>query len=126
MGTVNINGKRFNIPMGSVSISVQNNQVKINGKIIKGDEKWESPLDIKVSEGVAINIICDGNVECKTVKGKVDAGGSVTIEGKVGGDVDCGGSVHVGDVGGNIDCGGSVNAGRVSGSIDAGGSVITR
>lgn len=111
-GSVTINGEKIKVPNGA-NISVINGTLFIDGKECKGE---------KLKDKKIVNITIEGNV------GKVDCGGSVTVNGNVTGHVDCGGSVTVsGSVEGDIDCGGSCSVkGGHKGNIDAGGSVSIR
>ena len=108
----------INISLNGKSFSFQNiKNLKTVGKqvFINGD-------NVMTCEGQQLNVVVDGNIE------KIDAGGSVTINGDVGSSIDCGGSCSVvGDVDGDIDCGGSCKVvGSHKGDIDAGGSVNIR
>ena len=107
MMKVTINGHEFNYS-GSGSISVNGNNVVINGKNINGE----------FMEGKNIDIHVEGNVE------NLETTGSVTVSGDVG-CASCGGSATIGhDVIGDINAGGSVRVnGKVQGSINAGGNV---
>ncbi|WP_392387319.1 hypothetical protein [Bacillus licheniformis] len=103
-GKVNINGVTYE----GNSITITNNEVLIDGKVVKNS----------VSGVVKIKI--EGN------PAKVYSDASVEVKGDVLGDVDSGGSVNCGNVKGNVDTGGSVRCGTVGGSVDAGGSVSMR
>lgn len=104
-----INGHEISVS-GSGSISVNGNNVVVNGKTINGEFMESKVIDIHVEGNVdyiesTCSVAVSGNVN------RVDAGGSV----RVGGDassVDAGGSVHVeGQVKGDINAGGSVHCG---------------
>lgn len=101
--SVTINGVTYE----GNNISVFNNVVKIDGKVVSGKPDKDNILHVSVT----------GNLH------NLDAGGSVDVKGDVTGSVDAGGSVHAGNVGGSVDAGGSVHCGNVGGNIDAGGSV---
>lgn len=103
-GKVNINGVTYE----GNSITITNNEVLIDGKVVKNS----------VSGVVKIKI--EGN------PAKVYSDASVEVKGDVLGDVDSGGSVNCGNVKGNVDAGGSVRCGTVGGSVHAGGSVSMR
>jgi hypothetical protein len=103
---VTINGHEFNYP-GSGSISVNGNNVVINGQTIDGEFVEGKNIDIHV-EGSVSNIETTGSVSVNGNVNCVDAGGSVRISGDAI-DINAGGSVHVG--------------GQVHGDISAGGSV---
>lgn len=104
-----INGHEMNFS-GSGSISVNGNNVVINGQTIKGEFMESKVIDISVEGNVEhIESTCsvgvNGNVN------RVDAGGSVRVGGDAG-SVNAGGSVHVeGQVRGDINAGGSVHCG---------------
>lgn len=100
---ITVNGMKITVE-GSGSIHVSNNNLIIDGKRI---EIGNTQHDL-IIEGNCGNINCD----C-----------SVTVNGNVNGDIDCGGSCKCGDVSGSVDAGGSVTANNISGDIDAGGSV---
>lgn len=103
---VTINGKT--ISCSGNNITIRNNQVIIDGKVIQSELASN------------IEVIINGDVE------KIDCDGSVTVHGNAG-SVDCGNSCTVsGDVNGDIDAGNSVTCGNVAGDIDAGNSVICR
>ncbi|ALS22117.1 hypothetical protein [Paenibacillus naphthalenovorans] len=103
MNTIIINGQRFNT--SGNNISVTNNQVIVDGKVVQGN--LSGIVEVKF-EGDLASLKCNG---------------SATVNGNVFGSVNAGGSVDCGDVGKNIDAGGSVTCGFVGGNIDAGGSV---
>ena len=103
MGTININGNTFT---GS-NISIVNDRVIIDGKT--------QVSNINMNQTLHIEVI--GNIE------SLRADGSVTMNGDVEGNVDCGGSFKGNNVKGSVDCGGSCNCGQVGGDVDAGGSV---
>lgn len=122
MGKVTINGKT--ISFSGNSVCIQNNKVYVDGKLLTGEDAKE-PVKL-VIEGEPVNVKTQGDIEVHgNVKGKVDAGGSVTC-GDVGGTVDAGGSVHSGDVSGSVDAGGSVHCGNVSGDVECGGNVTRK
>lgn len=96
MNKININGKVISIENGS-SVSVINNRVIINGKVVE---------DIQQYEEKNIEIIIEGNCE------NIDTTGNVTINGSCN-DIDCNGNVICyGDINGDIDCNGSVSLKR--------------
>jgi hypothetical protein len=100
--TLKINGTTITVE-GNGSVSFINNRLVVGGKTI---EIGSSP-----------EIIIEGNC------GEIRCDCSVTVNGNVNGNIDCGGSCKCGDVSGSIDAGGSVTSGKVGGGIDAGGSV---
>jgi hypothetical protein len=108
MSIVTINGRRIEVQGNCISIV--NNQVYVNGKLVDS-EVCTQPVKLIV-EGNAMNVTTRGSVEVQgNVLGSVDLGGSINC-GNVGGSIDAGGSVHCGNVGGNIDAGGSVHCSR--------------
>lgn len=119
MGTININGVVYE----GNNLSIVNGVVKIDGVIQKGDHLEKKICEVRVLSGTIGALRTDASVTCQDVTGKIDAGGSVSVSGNVGGDIDAGGSIQCGDVKGNVDAGGSVQCGKVGGSVDAGGSV---
>ena len=107
MNTININGK--SIQVSGNNISVINDKVYVNGKLVT--EGLSGNVNISF-EGELANLKADGSVEVNgEVLGNVDAGGSVKCE-NVQGYVDAGGSVNCKNVGGNIDAGGSIKMNR--------------
>ena len=102
-----INGHEMNFS-GSGSISVNGNNVAINGKTINGEFMESKVIDIHV-EGDVDYIESTGSVAVKGNVNRVDAGGSVRVGGDAG-SVNAGGSVHVeGQVHGDINAGGNVH-----------------
>lgn len=119
VGTININGKVYE----GDNVSIVNGVVKIDGVIQTGDHLEKKICEIRVIDGTIGQLRTDASVYCQNVTEYVDAGGSVTVQGSVGGAVDAGGSVNCGNVTGDVDAGGSVTCGKIGGSVDAGGSV---
>ena len=119
VGTININGQIYE----GNNVSIVNGVVKIDGVIQSGEHLEKKICEIRVIDGTIGALRTDASVYCQDVTGNIDAGGSVTVQGSVGGEVDAGGSVKCGDVNGNVDAGGSVTCGKVGGGVDAGGSV---
>lgn len=112
MGKVTVNGLKYNIPENA-SVSVCDGVVIVNGVVIKGDVKADeivvhgSLLDLKTDLSVTVN---------GTVRGNVNAGGSVSCD-AIGGNVNAGGSVNCDDVNGNVTAGGSVNCDEIKGKV---------
>ena len=104
---VTVNGKTIRV-RGS-SISVINNRVIVDGKVVS--ESLSGDVTVIV-EGSCGNLKASGNVEVNGDCGNIDCGGSCTVRGNVSGDIDAGGSITCGNVGGSIDAGGSVRCGR--------------
>lgn len=102
MNKIIINGKE--IKCNGNNISVINNKVYVDGKVITDDVFKNSDIYIY---GNVENIECEGSVHCNDVHGDIKAGGSINCD----------------DVGGDISCGGSVNCDNIRGSVIAGGSV---
>lgn len=102
--TVNINGKIY---QGS-NISISGNTIKIDGVVRRDDV--QGVVEVRVMEGVIVNLQTDASVTCENVAGDIQAGGSVSC-GNVNGDVQAGGSVSCGKVQGDIMAGGSVMKG---------------
>jgi hypothetical protein len=119
MGTININGVVYE----GNNVSIVNGVVKIDGVIQTGEHLEKKIAEIRVIDGTIGALRTDASVYCQDVTGNIDAGGSVTVQGSVGGEIDAGGSIKCGDVTGNVDAGGSVTCGKISGRVDAGGSV---
>lgn len=104
-----INGHKMNFS-GSGNISINGNNVVINGQTINGEFMEDKTIDIYV-EGNVDNIETTGSVAVNGNVNRVDAGGSVRVGGDAG-SVNAGGSVHVeGQVRGDINAGGSVHCG---------------
>ena len=106
MNQITIGNNNIQVASGH-SISIKNNQIIVNGKVITSN---------KDTDVLEIHIVGD-------VDQIDDINGSVHITGNVGGNIVCGGSVRCNDTKGDIDCGGSVKCNDVYGDIDAGGSV---
>ena len=98
---IRING--INISCSSGNISITNDKVMVDGKVVEVGEQ----RDVYI-EGDVNNITCNGNV---------------TVTGNVKGNIDCGGNIKCNNIDGDIDAGGSVQSGAVGGSIDAGNLV---
>lgn len=104
-----INGHEFNYS-GSGNISVNGNNVVINGQAIDDEFMKGKNIDIHV-EGSVSNIETTGSVSVNGNVNCVDAGGSVRISGDAA-SVNADGSVHVeGQIHGDINAGGSVHCG---------------
>jgi len=102
MSRMQVNGVDYDIPDGA-SVSVVNGVVLVNGS---------RTASVGSNRPVEINVY--GNVEAVNADN-----GSVTVAGKVGGDVRTEtGSVKCGDVAGSVKVGtGSVKCGAVGGSV---------
>jgi len=104
---ITINGHELNYS-GSGNISINGNNVVINGQTVNGEFIDGKFIDIYV-EGNVDNIETTGSVAVNGNVNHVDAGGSVRVSGDAV-DVDAGGSVHVeGQVHGDINAGGNVH-----------------
>lgn len=104
-----INGHEMNFS-GSGSISVNDNNVVINGQTIDGEFMESKVIDIYVegnvehiesTGSVAVNgnvdrVDAGGTVKVSGDAASVNAGGSVLVEGQVYGDINAGGNVHCG------------------------------
>lgn len=102
-----INGHEMNFS-GSGSISVNGNNVVINGQTINGEFMESKVINIYV-EGNVDNIETTCSVAVNGNVNHVDAGGSVRIDGDAA-SVNAGGSIHVdGQVHGDINAGGNVH-----------------
>lgn len=123
MSTICINGKKIEAPNGN--ISVINNKVYCNGKLISDIEKDFVEKEIKITiEGDAGNIQTDsGDVTVKGSCGTVEtASGDVSVSGGVDGDVStqsgdvkCGAVMH-----GNVKTmSGDITCGKVSGNVSS-------
>jgi hypothetical protein len=131
MNIVKVGGKTYTCPSGG-SISVNNNEVYINGKRVypdgEGGDDARKTVIVKVeveNNGVLQELRSDASVEVKgDVAGSVRAGDSVTC-GAVGGDLSASGSVHAGNVNGSLSAGGSIHCGNTQGNLKAGGSIRT-
>jgi len=106
MTTITVNGQRIELDTSVSEVRISGDSVFVGGRaVVSGlsgivEVRWQGPL---------------ASLDCRH--------GSVTVEGDVAGDVDCGGSATCGNVGGSVDAGGSVSCGNVTGDVDAGGSV---
>lgn len=106
MNRISVNGTTYELPDGATDVRISGGTLTVGGAPIASGlsgevrVRWEGPL---------------ASLDCRH--------GSVTVEGDVAGDVDCGGSATCGNVGGSVDAGGSVSCGNVTGDVDAGGSV---
>lgn len=104
---ITINGHELNYS-GSGNISVNGNNVVINGQNVNDEFMEGKFIDIYV-EGNVDNIETTGSVAVNGNVNHVDAGGSVKIDGDAA-SVNAGGSVHVeGQVHGDINAGGNVH-----------------
>lgn len=120
LGTMTINGRTYT----GNSIQMIGNRIVIDGKDVTDASgvDMKSVLEIKVTGDVQDVSADKGLTVVGTVKGNIDARGSVNCE-DIKGDVKAGGSVNADNVGGSVYANGSVNCDRVSGSVQAGGSV---
>lgn len=129
MGQVTINGKTY---QGN-SVSVIDNRVYIDGKLVEIDGKPAKSLKSRVFgkddrylevrvEGELMSLTSDLSVTCQNVTGDVKSGGSVSAD-DIRGNVDARGSVNADDIGGSVNAGGSVNCDDIGGSVRAGGSI---
>ena len=123
MTDVTVNGKTIRIP-GCHSICIVNNQILVDGQPYKEDEDLKQAKIIIEGNCESLQVGSCSSVEVKGNCGSVNAGGPVSVGGKVDKDVKAGGSVKCGDVGGNVEADGSVNCGNISGDLKAGGSVM--
>lgn len=103
MNKIIINGKE--IKCSGSNVTIQNNELIIDGKMISTDIIEESGIRIY---GDVNNIECKGSVNCNNVLGDINAGGSVNCD----------------DVGGDVECRGSINCDTIKGNAKAGGSII--
>jgi hypothetical protein len=90
MGTIIINGKRFE----GNDVTIRDGKVVIDGK--PQDGELHGDVELQVVEGVFGSAECVASVTCGEVWGNVAAGASVTGE-NVGGSIQAGGSVTAGD-----------------------------
>lgn len=104
---ITINGKTY---IGS-NISVKNNKIFIDGKLV---EDYEA----------ADKIIVEVKIEGDPISVESDA--AVTVEGSVQGSVRAGNYVSCHQVGGNVDAGNYVACGNVAGNVKAGNYVNRR
>ena len=105
MASIKIGG----IALTGNDISIINNKIYIDGKLVEDDSivAKNGILEVKITEGVVENLSADGSVSAGSVKGNINAGGSINCD-CVGGSVNAGGSVRCGRVGGNVQAGGSI------------------
>lgn len=103
MGSININGKSYNV--SGNNISVVNGKVIVDGKII--EENLSGVVEVKF-EGALASLRSDASVTCGNVHGDVKAGSSVKCL-DVDGNVNAGSSVNCNNVGGNVKAGSSIN-----------------
>lgn len=113
MNQININGKQYNIPNGNISI--KNNKLYVNGKLVTEDNNIYKATEI-VIKGDVENIETDKSVKCNNVKNSIKAGGSVNCD-DVGGDIYAGGSVRCDNVVGNVSASGSIHCDSVGGIV---------
>lgn len=90
MGTITINGKRFD----GNNVTIRDRKVLIDGK--PQDGELHGDVEARVVEGVSGSVQCVASVTCGEVRGDVAADVSVTCE-RVGGSIQAGGSVTAGD-----------------------------
>ncbi|MBR3319197.1 hypothetical protein IKG06_01670 [Candidatus Saccharibacteria bacterium] len=124
MNDITVNGKSVSVPDGH-SVCIMNGEVLVDGRRYTENESLKQ-INITIEGGCESLQVdhCD-RVEVKgDVRGSLNTGGSVTVHGNVGNDVDAGGSVTCGNVSGNVDAKGSVTCGNISGDVDVGGSVF--
>lgn len=105
MNRIVINGREINV--SGCNISVMNNKVYVDGKLIKENDDIKDANTICVYGDVG-NIETDKSVNCNNVGGDVRAKGSVNCD-DVRGNVEAGGSVNCDDVGGHVTAGGIVH-----------------
>ena len=121
--TFRVNGRAIEIPDGK-SVYIINDQVIVDGLAYEEHRKEDGPvMRVEVKGDLSGGLFCDRSVTVAgSVKGSVQASGSVTC-GSVEGGVKAGGSVKCGDVGTTVDAGGSVQCGKVDGNVRCGGSI---
>ena len=121
MATITINGNTFT-----------GNSIHItgNGTVIVDGNRQDGPalsgvVEVRVVEGVLGSLRSDASVRCGEVRGNVAAGGDVSTDGKVSGNIAAGNNVTCGDLEGSVNAGNNVKCGNVSGRITAGNNVTT-
>lgn len=105
MNTVIVNGKKYSVPNGN--ISVVNNKVYCNGKLITDTADFQEKEIKIVIEGTVNGDVSSDNADI-TVNGNVNnvtgKNGNITISGDVHGNVENkNGNIKCNNVGGNID-----------------------
>ena len=103
MNRIVINGKT--IRCNGSNVTIQNNRVIVDGKVISTNAIEQSDVTIY---GDVENIKCEGSASCDNVKGNINAEGSVSCD-DVGGNIECGGSVHCDSIAGDVKAGGSIS-----------------
>ena len=72
------------------NITVQTASATVNGDV-KGNVKAGGSVTCK---NVGCSVVASGSITCNSVNANADAGGSMTINGRVGGNVSAGGSIR--------------------------------
>lgn len=107
MGTVNVNGKVYDIEQGSkVTINAKNNTLVINGDMV-GRNFANKKVHVIIEGCVVEQINSDGDVTCEDVSGFVSAG--IDVKAK--------------NVGSTVSAGRDVKCSQVNGAITAGRDV---
>ncbi len=104
MNKVVINGKKYEIPNGNISII--NGKIYVNGK--EFTEELNSEIVDVVVYGDVSQINCEGNVVINGNAETIYCGGNCEVEKDVSGDIKAYGSVNCGNVKGNVSAGGIV------------------
>jgi hypothetical protein len=77
------------------SISVVNNKVYINGKLVSEIEDCkEKNIEVVINGNVTGDVEVQGRLECGDIGGNVDIQGNMTCQ-TIKGDVDCQGNIKV-------------------------------
>lgn len=107
MGVVVINGNSYEVPDGS-NISVINNQVLVDGKLLSNEtSELQGIVEVKVTGDLNM-------IKCQY---------DLKVFGNVAKSVTAGRDVSCKDVGGNVNAGRDVDAGKIEGTVVAGRDV---
>lgn len=94
MNKITINGKTISTPDSS-SVSVINNRLIVNGKVVEDLQQYETKnIEITIN-GDCRDIETTGNVIVQGNCKDIDCNGNVTCYGDINGDIDCNGNVSL-------------------------------
>jgi transcriptional regulator with XRE-family HTH domain len=73
-------------------------------------------------EGTALNVICEGSLNCGDIEGEARAGGALCC-GDIAGNAQANGNIECGDIEGDAKAAGYIECGDIEGGVKAGGSI---